>query len=135
MAEAVDGKFAQMFNEAMTERSITMKQLAANSEWQYESFRKLARGYTTPSKDMLSYLHKMLGIDIKKAELAAAEDKARRNGMWRAVAQAADKNPELDPIEKVWRDLTENDKRELIAMAQMKAQFNRQHPASRRRSG
>lgn len=125
--DAEPGKFAEMLNRAMAEKNISMKQLAAHGQFQYESFRKLARGMTTPGREMLEYLHKTLGMNIKEAELAATEDRARRRGMWNVVAQAAGKNTELDPIERAWADLTDNDKREIIALVQMKARFNRQH--------
>jgi transcriptional regulator with XRE-family HTH domain len=121
------GRFAEMFNKAMRDKGITLKELAAKSEYQYESFRKLARGMTNPSREMVRFLHEQLGIEVQKAELAVAEDKSRSKGLWGIVSKAAGKNPEIDPIERVWPDLTENDKRELISMAQMKARFNREH--------
>ena len=135
MADTAEGRFAKMFSAAMRERGITLKELAAKSDYQYEAFRKLARGMTTPSRDMLHYLHSALGMDIKKAELAATEDRARRRGMWKVVAQAAGKNPELDPIEQVWHELSEHDKRELIELARMKARFNQEKVQQRRRTG
>lgn len=126
-------KFAEMFNAAMQVRNVTMKQLAAGSDYQYEAFRKLSKGITTPSKDMLNFLHEQIGIDVKQAELAIAEDKARRRGIWKVVQQGTGMHPELDPINRVWDKLSDQDKRELITMAQMKASFNSQRLHDHRR--
>ena len=119
-------RFAQYFNDAMAEKGVTMKQLSANSDYQYESFRKLSKGITTPSKDMLNFLHKQLGIDVKKAELLIVEDKARRNRVWKFVQQSAGVPADLEPIIRFWGMLSDQDKHELISIAQMKAKFHRE---------
>ena len=134
--QAPNIRFAHYFNDAMNEKGVTLKQLAANSDYQYESFRKLSKGITTPSKDMLNFLHQQLGIDVKKAENLIIEDKARRNRMWKFVQQAAGVPADLEPITRFWGMLSDQDKHELISIAEMKAKFHRESlHEHRRKSG
>lgn len=95
-------------------RNITINQLAKDLDLTYEYTRRLVKGLNTPSKLLLKVIAPYFGWDLKEAYQTLVEDRFRlANGGEGAMAQKL--NPEVEPFEKAWHLLDENQKEILLA--------------------
>ena len=69
-------RFATAMKSGMSEAGITAEQLAAGSDWQFESFRKLLASQTLPGRDMINFLAEKLGLDANELTSLAEQDRA-----------------------------------------------------------
>jgi hypothetical protein len=81
--EVLTTRFATAITSGMIKAGITAEQLAAGSDWQFESFRKLLASKTLPSREMIDFLAQKLGLDATELTSLAEQDRAdsakRRN--------------------------------------------------------
>jgi hypothetical protein len=82
----------------------------------YEHVRTILRGRIVPSKYMVKELAKALGLNLGELERAAVVDRIQLK-FGGLPAELTGKNPELQPIERVWSKLSKEHKADIIAMA------------------
>ena len=113
-----------MIAAAMEQREVSIRDLAEHMEATYEHARRMARGESIPSKFLLKELCKFLGIDFHAAEKASTADKIQEK--YGTIPQEiAGKTAGLDPIERVWPQLTEEQQQSVIVMVQGWVKMNR----------
>lgn len=108
----------------MDELGLSIKDVAAKCDVTYEHIRGIVRGYLVPSKYLLPQLAKVLKTDQHDLDKLATADKIRMK-YGKITVEMAGKNPELEPLEKVWDYLSEEHKTDLISMAQTYAKRDR----------
>ena len=111
----------------LKEKSLTIEGLAfgvqQNIRVGYEQIRKVVRGLSFPSDQLLREIANVLGLKYKELnELMVADQIRERHGQIPAIMSK--KNPELQPIELVWTSLSQPQKESLVAMAEAYARTN-----------
>lgn len=117
-------KLAQFIEEAMNDTGMSIKDVAMNSETTYEHIRRIVRGESIPSKYALREICRVLGADFPTALKLSQTDKLHKT-FGDLPAELAGKRPELQPIERVWDDLSEQHKKDLLDLAQQWAKRDR----------
>lgn len=124
------GYFAQKVQDRMLELTETTgvvwdtRKLSEETDLNYEYLRKIIRGDALPSKQVMHLLTMLLQLDPKEIETLYACDKIR-NDYGTLPLEIAGKNPELDPIDRIWHYLSEEHKAKLISLAQDYARHDR----------
>ena len=114
----------ELISAKMAERGKSIKEMAEAVGITYEHVRRVVRGEAVPSKFVLKALCDALGIPYRDAQRTATADTIRfKYGDF--PAEIAGKDPTLDPIERVWAQLTEDQKATLIDMARSFVKRNR----------
>jgi len=116
---------SRIIEKAMAKKKLTIRKMAEELEVTYEHARCIARGLTIPSKRVLPKLSTLLGLDLR--ELGEAQVSAQIKKKYGDIPlEIAGKNPELEPIQQVWADLSTQHKCDLILMAKTFARLDRQ---------
>jgi transcriptional regulator with XRE-family HTH domain len=116
--------FGDLISAAMAEKNLSIRGLAEIVGLTYEHVRRIVRGENLPSKVVIRAICNELGIDVNEAERLAVA--AKITATYGAIPmEIAGKNPELEPIERVWNNLTKEQKRNAISMIQGWAASNR----------
>lgn len=106
-------KIGDMIRQAMDEKGVSIRELAAVSDSTYEHIRRILTGGENgthlPSKWVLKAICEHLDMDYEKANHALNEDRLHRQ-FGDMTAEMMGKNPELDPIERAWTHLTPEQK-------------------------
>lgn len=109
-------RLAAMIVEKMDERGVTILDLAKKLDLSYEHTRRIVRGMI-PSRRMLKAICEELKLPYKQVlDLANADKITEKYGELPAVM--AGKKPGMEPLERVWDDLNEDQQRDLIVIAQ-----------------
>jgi len=108
----------------MQELKLSISDVAEKMGISYEHVRKIAKGETVPSKLMIQALSEALKIDRRQLERLATADQIRIK-FGTIPFELAKKNPELEPLERIWKDLSQEHKDDLIAQAQAWAKRDR----------
>lgn len=109
-------RLGELISEKMAEKKIDVRDLAEKLDITYEHVRRIARGEGIPSKFVLKLLSDELGIPYKEAEQIATSDKIiKKYGT--IPLELYGKQPSLEPLERVWGKLTEEQQDALKAMA------------------
>lgn len=86
-------------------------------EVSYEQVRRVTKGLSAPSQELLREMALVLELDEQELEtLRVADDARKRYG--KALAAICKKNPELGPIELVWPFLTGDQKKSIVTTAE-----------------
>ena len=115
--EIVTGALAQRLCDRMEELEVSIKSFAEKIKTSYEHTRKIAKGETVPSRHLLPDIAEALGLNLLELEALANRDRARKKFPSVALGPKA-ANPELEPLENVWNDLSEDQRDDLILLAQ-----------------
>lgn len=129
MADQSATLFGQALQDKMDEKGLDIRGLAEQAETTYEYVRKMLRGLALPSKYMLKVLCANLGMNEREMEKLLVADRIRMK-YGKIPALLAGKNPELEPIERVWGSLSAGHKEDLIRMAQTWAKHDREAAAT-----
>jgi transcriptional regulator with XRE-family HTH domain len=105
----------------MEDLNLSIRDLAVRIDISYEHCRGIVRGKTTPSKHILKILCEALDLPPKEMERIRTADKIREK-YGNIPLELSAKNPELEPIERIWNLLSNQHKSDLIAIARAYAQ-------------
>jgi transcriptional regulator with XRE-family HTH domain len=114
----------EMISDRMQKLGLSIRDVSGNVDMTYEHVRRIVRGEALPSRFVLKPMCEYLGLNYKEADKLANADRIRKK-FGTIPLELAGKNPELEPIEKVWNKLTEQQKRDAISMIQGWARNNR----------
>lgn len=118
------GSFAEKLNARMEEIDVDIRRLAEAVDTTYEHTRRVVRGLSVPSNPLLRAICTELELDYDEMkELAMADKLKRKYGS--ALASLTERNPELEPLERLWPDLTDEQKNTLVFVAQGFAKSNK----------
>ncbi len=119
------GRFGIALYEAMQRKGIdNLRELATKTDSTYEHMRKLLKGMAYPSKYLLRILCKVLDLELGEMEKILTADRIQKK-YGKMPHLLSGKNPELDPIEKDWEALTEDQKSAAKLMIHAWASENR----------
>jgi transcriptional regulator with XRE-family HTH domain len=107
----------EVLTARMQELKLSIADLAEKVGTSYEYVRKIAKGDTVPSESMVQELSEALKINRAELERLATADRIRVK-FGTIPLELAGKNPELEPLERVWNHLSQEHKADLIAQAQ-----------------
>lgn len=99
----------------MEEKNLSIRGLAEKIRVTYEHTRRIVRGESVPSPLALMAICQELDINYKEAEKLSVAAKIQAT-YGNIPAEISGKNPELEPIERVWGRLTSQQKRDAINM-------------------
>lgn len=117
-------RVAELIMEAMTDQGMSVRDLSIKVDTTYENIRRITKGESIPSKFVLKAICDALKLNYKEAErLANADRMVKKFGT--VPMELAGKNPELEPLERIWKWLDDNQKQDLIMMAQGWAKRNK----------
>lgn len=108
----------------MEELNVSIAELAQRVGATYEHVRSLVRGKAVPSKMMVQALADALRINRAELERLATADRIRAK-FGKIPLELAGKNPELEPLERLWPHLSKEHKADLIAQAEAWARRDR----------
>jgi transcriptional regulator with XRE-family HTH domain len=118
MTQEKQTRLAEIVVEAMDRNKMSIKALATRLDITYEHTRRMVKGETTPSKHILKDTAEILGINYRDLErLATADRIVHRFG--KLPLELTGKNPDLEPMERLWPKLDAHQQEELMAMAQL----------------
>ena len=123
-AVQVESRFATILLNRMEEANFSIKDVAEMTGITYEHMRRCVRGLVIPSKYLVKEFSKALLIDQKILSEAAASDEIMRK--YGELPQALSKHdPSLEPVDRLWGFLTEEQRGDLIAQMQFLVRKNR----------
>jgi transcriptional regulator with XRE-family HTH domain len=105
----------------MEELNLSIRDLALKVDVSYEHARVIVRGKKTPSKHILKTVCEALNLPLREMEQIRTADKIRET-YGNIPLELSAKNPELEPIERIWNLLSKQHKSDLIAIARAYAQ-------------
>lgn len=117
----------------MGELKLSIADVAKRLGTSYEYVRRIAKGKAVPSESMVKALAGVLRMDATELERHATADRIRFK-FGTIPLELAGKNPELEPLERIWNLLTKEHKLDLIAQAQVWAERDREAANERRDS-
>jgi hypothetical protein len=117
-------QIAVKLQQEMDKAGMTMRDLAADLDMTYEFVRRLLRGDSLMSKANLKVMSARFKWNYPEMEKMLVQDRFRRNnGAEGAIAQAF--NPEVDPFEKGWALLNDEQKEMLLSQLYTFIRINR----------
>jgi transcriptional regulator with XRE-family HTH domain len=108
-------QLSEPINRVLQEKGLAIKDLAVMLDVTYEHARRLVRGEGIPSRPLIRRLAESLGLDFDDLNRLATADKIRLK-FGPVPLELAGKNPELEPIERVWDHLTADQKRDAVTL-------------------
>jgi len=124
--ETAETLFGQKMQGRMDELGLSIKDVSDQIGSTYEYIRKLVRGLASPSRYMLRELVKILELDLHSMEKLVTADKiTRTHGS--IPLELSGKNPALEPFERLWGKLTEQQQEILLTQLRSFAAQNRKH--------
>ncbi|HTD43209.1 MAG TPA: helix-turn-helix transcriptional regulator [Bryobacteraceae bacterium] len=117
-------RVGQMILESMGKCNLSIKDLAIRMDFSYEHIRRIVRGEGVPSKPALRMICQELGIEFAKADRLATADRMNKK-FGEVPAEISKKKPGMEPLERLWDDLRPGQQQDLIAMAQLWFQRNK----------
>lgn len=130
MLLANKGKSSELMSRQMERLGFSRKQLAAKIGRTVEHVRKLVSGEAFPGPDLQEHLAEVLKIEVGQLADAVRQDRWLKK--YGKFPPANVQNAFLSPIQKVWDDLTHEQREELGCIAVCMAKRNRKRvPASR----
>lgn len=122
-AQHYSEELAEIITAAMGQKEMSIKDLSRELDVVYEHGRRIVKGFP-PSKHILRVLCKVLDLDFNKVEAMVVRARIRRK--FGDVSLTMDgKNPELEPIERAWDDLIEDQKQDVISLIKGMAKRNK----------
>jgi hypothetical protein len=125
-------RFAQAMQAAMKQQGIaSIKEVADGCDLKYETIRRAVVGDALPSRLVFDRLCDFLKLNKTELTKLWLQDRVEHQ-YGKASAALSGRNPELQPIEVVWPHISDQHKRDLVAIAKMFA--NHDHVSTRRAS-
>jgi|ERR1019366_1362303 transcriptional regulator with XRE-family HTH domain len=119
-------RFGEMLQNAMADKDMSIRDLAEQIGSTYEYMRKLVRGLALPSRYMLNTLVPLLKFDRDAADRLIAADKIeKQHGS--IPLELSGKDPELEPLERDWKSLTDQQKELLMSQFKSFIVTNKKH--------
>lgn len=117
-------RLSELISERMGEKGLSLNDFAKATELTYEHVRRITKGLGAPSKYSLRIICDVLKLSVKECEKLMMVDK-----VWgkygSLLSEYLGKNPALDPIDRVWEQLTEEQQAAVISMVQGWARINK----------
>jgi transcriptional regulator with XRE-family HTH domain len=107
---------AGMLAERMRGLNLSIRDVAGKVGTSYEHVRSVVAGNALPSDIMALALAGALKIKKEELERVLTADRIRKK-FGTIPLEIAGKNPELEPLERVWKYLSQDHKADLIAQA------------------
>jgi transcriptional regulator with XRE-family HTH domain len=108
----------------MEEMGISLNDLAKKVDITYEHVRRVVRGNGAPSKFVLKLICEELKLPLREAEKLAMVDK-----IWgkygKLLTEYMGQKPGMEPIERVWDKLSEEQKSSIVVMVQSLAKASK----------
>ena len=115
----------ELLAKRMQNLNLSIADLAKKTGKTYEHVRNITKGNIVPSRFMVQALAEALQMNRGELEKLATADRIRIK-FGKIPLELAGKNPELEPLERVWKHLSEDHKADLIAQAQAWAKRDRE---------
>ncbi len=109
----------------MRELKLSLRDVSTKVGTSYEHVRSIVRGIVVPSDAMAEALAGALKIKKEELQRVITADRIRVK-FGTIPLELAGKNPELEPLERVWNHLSQDHKADLIAQAQAWAKRDRE---------
>jgi transcriptional regulator with XRE-family HTH domain len=116
---------ALRLTKRMEELNLSIAEVAQKVGATYEHVRSLVRGKAVPSKMMVQAVADALRMNKVELERLATADRIRAK-FGKIPLELSGKNPELEPLERVWQYLSKEHKADLIAQAEAWARRDRE---------
>lgn len=116
---------AGMLAGRMRDLHLSIRDVSAKVGTSYEHVRSVVTGNALPSDLMARALAETLKIKKEELERLLTADRIRRK-FGTIPLEIAGKNPELEPLERVWNHLSQDHKADLIAQAEVWAKRDRE---------
>jgi transcriptional regulator with XRE-family HTH domain len=117
-------RVGEIISAKMEEKGLSIRDLAVSLDTAYEHMRRIVKGEGVPSKFLLKSICQELGINYKEAERLVTSDQIEKK-YGKIPMEISGKNPEIEPIERVWTHLTNDQKNDIITMVQGWARRNK----------
>lgn len=124
MAVEVESRLAILLLSRMEELDFTIRDVSQMVGISYEYMRKCVHGGVIPSKPILKEFSRQLNIDIDALTEAAATD-ALRKRFGTLPQSIVGKDPTMEPVERLWSSLKDEQKEQFIAEMQAQVRKNR----------
>ena len=111
-------------NAAMEEQNVSIRDLARATESSYENIRRIVKGTTVPSQHLLRAISDVLGLNKDELSKIAKADKIRQK-FGTVPLELSGKKPSLEPVERIWDELSEQQQQAVINMTHGWARQNR----------
>ena len=115
----------EMLAGRMRELKLSLRDVSTKVGTSYEHVRSIVRGIVVPSDAMAEALAGALKIKKEELQRVITADRIRVK-FGTIPLELAGKNPELEPLERVWNHLSQDHKADLIAQAQAWAKRDRE---------
>lgn len=116
MEQYYNEEMGAIISEGMSQKGMTIGDLAEKLDIAYESCRRYVKG-APAAKPILRTMCKVLDLDFNALLKMTAETQIRRKH-GEAYLQVVGKNPELEKIEQAWKYLTPEQKKDATNMIQ-----------------
>ena len=121
----VPNQTGEMLAQKMREVKLSIRDVATKVGTSYEHVRSIVKGKAVPSDLMARALAEALKINKAELERVVTADRIRRK-FGTIPLEIAGKNPELEPLERVWNYLSQDHKADLVAQAEAWAKRDRE---------
>jgi transcriptional regulator with XRE-family HTH domain len=121
---ALSSELSELISNAMEKQKVSIKDLAIGLDISYEHARRIVRGEGIPSKHILRAICKALDIDFTVAERLAVDSRVRKAYGDSVILNLAGKIPSLEPVERIWEQLTPEQQEDAITLMQGWARRN-----------
>lgn len=121
----VPNQTGEMLARKMRDLKLSIRDVATKVGTSYEHVRSIVKGKAVPSDLMARALAETLKINKDELERVVTADRIRRK-FGTIPLEIAGKNPELEPLERVWIHLSQDHKADLIAQAEAWAKRDRE---------
>ena len=117
-------KISDLISEEMRLKGVSIRDIAEGTDRSYEHIRKLVKGIAIPSVSIIRAVAGFLEIDFQKLYRLSQQDSITKK-YGDVPLEMAHKKPSLEPLDRVWDDLTKQQQDGIISMAQGWARQNR----------
>jgi len=115
---------AQRLRESMEAQDLSLREVADTVGITYEHVRKAVNGEVIPSKLALKAICSALNLPFEEL-YKLSKRQSVRNKYADVLSELTGKNPELQPIEDIWDDLTPGHKEDLVNLTKTWAALDR----------
>ena len=118
------GFLARKIEHAMLNKGMRVIDLSDAIGTTYETARKLVRGQTLATKELIRVLSRVLGLGIREMQIAVRRDRTHAISP-RLFWSLQGMNPELEFLYMEWEYMSSADKKRITEMALLLAAKNR----------
>ena len=121
---AMHSWLSDILTEALEKQGAGIIDLAKKLDISYEHARRFVRGESVPSTIVLKEICAYLKLPFEELNVKAKADRMQKD-YGNLPLVLAGKNPTLEPLDRVWNDLTEAQQQDIINMARAWAKRER----------